>query len=71
MSIVNDDGTEERLRNVKRVILKARGRSEAVTCILELYNPVVDIELPMGVGCVATIVTPDPGTDGFLGERRL
>lgn len=68
--MVHEDGSETRLRNVKRVMLRARGRAEAVTCILELYNPVIDIEMPMDTGGLTILESPDPGEGDFLGEHR-
>jgi hypothetical protein len=65
ISIVNDDGSETRLRNVKRARLVVGARSEAVTAVLELYNPVIDAIVPAEL-----IETGDPGGGSFLGEDR-
>ncbi len=47
VSIVNDDGTETRLRNVKSLSIVAGGREDPVMCTLELFNPVLDIIMPV------------------------
>lgn len=63
--VVNDDGTETRLTNVKRVSLNVNSRLDVAIATLELFNPVIDVVVP-----AVLIESPDPGTDGFLGEPR-
>lgn len=65
ISIVNDDGSETRLTNVKRVYLRARGRTEPVTVILELYSPIIDVVVP-----AVFEWDNEPETGDFLGEDR-
>lgn len=65
VSIVNDDGSETRLRNVKGAFLRASGRLDPVLAVLELYNPIVDVVVPARL-----INSLDPGEGDFLGEDR-
>ncbi len=64
ISVVADDGTETPLQNVKRLTLRARGRTDAITCVLELYNPIVDIEVP------AEFAMSQESDGEFLGADR-
>ncbi len=60
-----DDGSETPLNNVKRLVLRARGRVDAVTCVLELYNPILDIEVPAEL-----VFDNNPEGGEFLGQDR-